>query len=83
MAGLLESTLTWPILPLRGVVSLARVLLREAERQRHALGLRRLDELDQALRSGEISAADHEREQQAVLADMMGVPDPAGQGGQR
>jgi hypothetical protein len=83
MAGLLESILTAPILPLRGVVSLARVVQREAERERHESGVRRLEELDEASRAGEISPAEHDQAQQDVLNAMMGGPDPAQPGERR
>ena len=74
MAGLIGSILTLPLLPLRGVVSLCEVLQREAERELRASRMRQLDDLDEALRSGQISGAEHERAQQAVLDSMMGAP---------
>ena len=79
MAGLIGSILMLPLLPLRGVVSLAEVLQREAEREMRASRMRQLDDLDEALRSGQISAAEHERAQQAVLDSMIDARPAGGQ----
>jgi len=79
MAGLIESILMLPFLPLRGVVALAEVLQREAERERRVSGLRQLQNLDEAKRSGEISADEHERTQEVVVNNMIGAPPKGGQ----
>ena len=79
MAGLLGSILMLPFLPVKGVVALAEVLQREAERERRGSAMRQLEDLDEAKRSGEISADEHERTQEAVVDNMIGAPPKGGQ----
>ena len=74
MADLIGSVLMLPLLPLKGVVSLIETLQREAEREKRAMDMKKLHDLDEALQSGEISAAEHERAQEAVLNNMIGTP---------
>lgn len=74
MADLIGSVLMFPLLPLKGVMSLLEVLQREAEREKRASDMRRLHELDEALHAGQISAEEHERAQEAVLNSMIGTP---------
>jgi hypothetical protein len=78
MAGLLVSILTLPYAPVRAVVSLAEVLRREAEREFATRRRRQLEELDEQLRSGQISAGDYEQAQNAALNGNIGAAQSGG-----
>ena len=72
--GLLFSVLTLPYTPVGGVTALGKVLLRQAQDQLYgqAAVRRQLEELDEAVAAGRISADDREREQQTILDRLNG-----------
>lgn len=75
--GLL-TILAFPLAPVRLVTTIGRLLQQEADRQRYSsAGLRRrLEALDSALASGELSEREHAEAQQAILDELMVRPDP-------
>ncbi len=70
--GLL-TVLAFPLAPVRLVTAIGRLLQQEADRQRYSsAGLRRrLEALDSALASGELSEREHAEAQQAILDEVM------------
>ncbi|MFC6021442.1 gas vesicle protein GvpG [Plantactinospora solaniradicis] len=71
---MLTALLTLPLIPLRGVTALARVLRTQAERELYdPVHLQRqLEELDEAASAGEISAGELARAQQRILERLIG-----------
>lgn len=71
--------LTLPVAPVRGVVAVANVLLREAERELYdpSRAQREIEEIEQAARSGQISESEKDRLVQQVLDRLVTVR-PAG-----
>lgn len=69
---------TLPLAPVRGLVALAEVLLREAERELYdPSSLRRqLEEIEAAVASGELSAEEGEGMQQEILGRLAVPPAP-------
>lgn len=78
MAGILTSLLSFPLAPVRGVVSLARVVQREVDQELYGgrSHRRRLEEIDDAARSGDISEADRDDAQRAILDRLAQPPKP-------
>jgi hypothetical protein len=73
VADVLLQVLTFPYAPVRGVTALAKVLLREAERELYsAASIRRqLEELDDAYASGAMSDEEYEQAQEAILGRLV------------
>jgi hypothetical protein len=71
--GLLVSILTLPYAPVRGLTAVAEMLLRDAENRLygHASIRRQLEDLDEAVAAGRISAADRAQAEQAILGRLM------------
>lgn len=67
-----------PFAPLRGLVAVAELLRREAERELYdPSSLRRqLEEVEAAVASGELSSAEGERRQQEILGALTAPPAP-------
>jgi hypothetical protein len=67
--GLFSSILTFPYAPVRGVTAVARLLLRNGEERLYGqAGIRReLEELDEAVAAGRISAQERAEAEQAIL----------------
>ena len=78
MAGLLSTILTLPLAPVRAVVSVARVLQAEAERQLYDPGAlrRELEALDDAHEAGAVSDEAYEEKQQEVLDRLIDQQNP-------
>lgn len=74
MGDLLTNVVTFPYAPVRLVTSIVKVLVRQAEQEmRSSTAVRReLEELDEALSAGEITEADYEKAQQAILERLTG-----------
>lgn len=74
--GVLSFIAGLPLLPVRGVISLAELIQRQVEQELHdpARARRALEELEEARNSGEISAEEEQRAQQAVLDQMRAQP---------
>lgn len=71
---ILSSILTFPYAPVRGLTALATVLLREAENQMYGQASirRQLEELDEAVAAGRMSAQERAQAEQAILDRLMG-----------
>ncbi|MBS2964935.1 gas vesicle protein GvpG [Actinocrinis puniceicyclus] len=71
--GLFSWTVGLPLAPVRAVIGLGQVIQRQAETQQRdpAAVRRRLEELDEAQRSGRLGAEDVRREQSAVTTAML------------
>ena len=71
--GLLLSILTLPYAPVRGLTAVAKVLLRDAENELYGQASirRQLEDLDEAVAAGRISAADKARAEQAIVDRLM------------
>jgi Gas vesicle protein G len=67
--GLLSSLLTLPFAPVRGVTAIARLLVHNGEEQLYGQASirRELEELDEAVAAGRISAQDRAQAEQAIL----------------
>jgi hypothetical protein len=67
--GLVSSLVLWPLLPVRGVVSLGELIQRRVDAEMHdpARTRRQLEELEEARDRGEISADDERRAQEQIL----------------
>ena len=77
--GLL-TILALPLVPVRLVTGLGRLLQQEAERQRYSsAGVRqRLEALDSALATGELTEREYGEAQQAVIQELIVRSAPAG-----
>lgn len=77
MAGILTSLFTLPLAPVRAVVSLAQVVQREVDQELYGgrSHRRRLEEIDDAARSGAISEADRDDAQRAILDRLAQPPE--------
>ncbi|WP_330228919.1 gas vesicle protein GvpG [Nocardia sp. NBC_00508] len=71
--GLLSSILTLPIAPVRGVIWLGELIQDQVEQQlRDPAAIRReLEEIEQAMASGQLSEEEGKQAQQAVLNRML------------
>jgi hypothetical protein len=67
--GILSSVFTFPYAPVRGVTAVAKLLLRNGEDRLYGqAGIRReLEELDEAVAAGRISAQERAEAEQAIL----------------
>ncbi|HZA09835.1 gas vesicle protein GvpG [Mycobacterium sp.] len=74
--GIFSAIVLWPLAPVRGVISLAEVIQRQAEQQLNdpATTRRRLEELQEARERGEISPEEEKKAQQAILQAKMANP---------
>ena len=74
--GVLSFIATLPLLPVRGVISLAELIQRQVEEELHnpATARRALEELEEARAAGEISEEEEQQAQQAVLDRMTSRP---------
>ncbi len=72
--GLLSALVTWPLLPVRGVVSLGELIQRQVDAELHdpARTRRQLEELEESRRRGEISAEEERETQEQILATRIG-----------
>ncbi|SCG61579.1 gas vesicle protein GvpG [Micromonospora halophytica] len=72
---ILWGLLTLPYAPVRGLTAVVKVIAREAEaKQYDPANIRReLEELDEAARSGDLTAAERDRAQQQVLDRLTGT----------
>jgi hypothetical protein len=70
--GLISGLLTLPLAPVRGTVWVAEQVRREAERQYYDPGLirRRLEEVDDARRAGELTEEEAAELEEQLLARM-------------
>lgn len=68
--GLLTGLLTAPLAPVRGMVWVAERLCDEAERVQAEQLRRQLEELEAALLAGELSEAEFESAEEALLDDL-------------
>jgi hypothetical protein len=77
--GLL-TILAAPVAPVRLVVALGRLLQRQADEQRYSsIGLRRrLEALDAARDSGELSDEEYAETQQSIVQELIVRSEPAG-----
>lgn len=77
--GLLTVLFGWPLLPVRGVISLGEILRDEAERQLYdpSVVRRRLEEAAAAHAAGEISDDELSRVQQEAVGRLTGQAGPA------
>jgi L-fucose isomerase-like protein len=76
--GLLSSLVTWPLAPVRGVVSLGELIQRRVDQELNdpARTRRQLEELDEARRRGEITPEQEHQAQEQILASRIS-PDAA------
>jgi len=74
--GVLSFIATLPLLPVRGVISLAELIQQQVEEELHnpATARRALEELEEARAAGEISEEEERQAQQAVLDRMRSRP---------
>ncbi|KUI22926.1 gas vesicle protein G [Mycobacterium sp. GA-1285] len=72
--GLLSSLVMWPLIPVRGVVSLGELIERRVNAELHdpARTRRQLEELEDARQRGEISAEEEREAQEQILATRIG-----------
>ncbi|OBK76111.1 gas vesicle protein GvpG [Mycobacterium sp. 1164985.4] len=72
--GIFSALVTWPLLPVRGVISLGELIERQvnAELNDPARTRRQLEELEDARRRGEISAEEEREAQEQILATRIG-----------
>lgn len=72
--GIFSALVTWPLLPVRGVVSLGELIERQVNAELHdpARTRRQLEELEDARRRGEISAEEEREAQEQILATRIG-----------
>lgn len=78
--GLVSFVLTLPLAPVRGVMSLARVLEQRANEELYdpARVRRRLEEIEEAVASGQMNRKEAERAQHRVLAPVVAPVSPGG-----
>ena len=69
MVGLFTAIVTWPLAPVRGVISLAEVIQQRVDQEMNnpAATRRQLEELEEASERGEVSAEEEEQAQDAVI----------------
>jgi len=69
--GILSSLVTWPLAPVRGVVSLAELIQRRVDEEVHnpARTRRLLEDLEDARRRGEITPEQERQAQEQILTD--------------
>ena len=71
--GIFSAIVLWPLAPVRGVMSLAEVIQRQAEKQLNdpATTRHQLEELQEARERGEISPEEEKKAQRAILETKM------------
>jgi hypothetical protein len=81
--GLLSGLLTLPLAPVRGVAWVAEVIYRQAERELTDPARIRaeLEEVEQALSSGQISQEEADRREEELLRLLWRPGSPGGDGG--
>jgi len=69
MVGLFTAIVTWPLAPVRGVISLAEVIQQRVDQEMNnpAATRRQLEELEEARERGEVSAEEEEQAQDAII----------------
>jgi hypothetical protein len=69
MVGLFTAIVTWPLAPVRGVVSLAELIQRRVDQEMNnpATTRRQLEELEEARERGEISREEENRAQDEII----------------
>lgn len=67
--GLVSAILTWPLAPVRGVIRLAELIQEQADRELHdpAAVRRRLEAIQEARESGQITEEEERRAVEQVL----------------
>jgi uncharacterized membrane protein len=72
--GIFSSLILWPLMPVRGVVSLAELIQRQVDSELNdpARTRRALEELDEARSRGEISAEEEHQAQAQILNSRIG-----------
>ncbi len=69
MVGVFSAIVTWPLAPVRGVVSLAELIQRRVDQEMNnpAVTRKQLEELDEARERGEISREEEARAQDRII----------------
>ena len=69
MVGLFTAIVTWPLAPVRGVISLAEVIQQRVDQEMNnpAATRRQLEELEEARERGEVSAEEEKQAQDAII----------------
>jgi hypothetical protein len=69
MVGLFTAIVTWPLAPVRVVVSLAEIIQQRVDQEMNnpATTRRQLEELEEARERGEVSAEEEEQAQDAII----------------
>jgi len=69
MVGLFTAIVTWPLAPVRVVVSLAEIIQQRVDQEMNnpAATRRQLEELEEARERGDVSAEEEEQAQDAII----------------
>jgi Gas vesicle protein G len=69
MVGLFTAIVTWPLAPVRGVVSLAELIQRRVDQEINnpATTRKQLEELEEARERGEVSAEEEQEAQDEII----------------
>ena len=69
MVGLFTAIVTWPLAPVRVVVSLAEIIQERVDQEMNnpAATRRQLEELEEARERGDVSAEEEEQAQDAII----------------
>jgi hypothetical protein len=73
--GLIGLIFTWPVAPVRAVIRLGELIQEQVEHELRdpAVVRRRLEELEEARRSGQISAEEESQAVERILSTMTGT----------
>jgi hypothetical protein len=73
--GLIGLIFTWPVAPVRAVIRLGELIQEQVEHELRDPGVvrRRLEELEEARRSGQISAEEESQAVERILSTMTGT----------
>lgn len=76
--GLLSSLVTWPLAPVRGVVSLGELIQRQVNQELNdpARTRRQLEDLEEARRHGEITPEQERQAQEQILSTRISPGEP-------